>query len=173
MATPAKRSRVEHACQSCIRSKVRCQEQLPTGCKRCRRRETECSLKIVLQNTCTPSLDSPVSPEALSLLSMRVKQLESQLSISSEHQEFFSESNLTPSSLTSNCSTSKGSIPSPVVAPDADNGPLIVDLIKSFVPSAKSNSYPDIVKEGVIHREQLDVAFQLFVPQSPCISSVS
>jgi hypothetical protein len=168
MSPPRKRTRVDRACQSCIISKIRCQEVTPTGCLRCRQRVIPCSL---LLPESTPTRDPNAHHGILELsntiadLSRRLESLERALKQG------------TSTTLGSGWNAGAGAglelgrmsteTRLRAVAGHATFGNssnrYIPDLLEKFISTARDDRFPDIFKEGIVTVDQVEMGFQMYV----------
>jgi hypothetical protein len=172
MSTSRKRTRVDRACQSCITSKVRCQELLSTGCLRCRERGSGCSLAVPETTTTTPiynevtnSQNPADDPQTIIRdLTSRVQALEHFIS-SQTHSHL--QSGLHKSSADQAVSTRYETLRSigrnKYDSPTAFGGEHVPDLLEGYLTTATQDGYPDLVKEGFMTLDQVEMAFQLYV----------
>jgi len=148
---PRKRTRVDRACHSCITSKVRCQDLNHIGCLRCRQRETACSLTEETTQT-------PAPPDLLlstiAELTSRVQSLERNISLNTASSSWAAP---TPESTNSGLRAKAGHSQA-VNLETVDCAPV---LLERFTSTARQDRYPDVVGEGFITKEQMEVAFQL------------
>lgn len=167
--TAAKRRRrpaTDRACRNCIKSKTRCEEFVPAeGCYRCRKRHDRCSFLDSPPDTPAPNVPPDIRDKLdhMEGLESRIERLEAALlqaqgQVASAVNESPSLSNHSPVEvLKVPCRPShKGVLP----LWTADH-PMSFD--ERMFSTADVTGYPDVVGAGLVTREQVDMAFQMWV----------